>query len=106
MKDAPFSGINVIFKSVAALQTTEAVVPASLTVNNSEDRQSHCVYCKISGQRGKLPPEAKKRKEQLFKYFLDRANSALKYSFLGLIMIAGGFLSIMAFLFIGPLSKR
>ena len=110
MKDAPFSGINVIFKSVAALQTTEATDPGSntapITVNNSEDRQSHCVYCKISGQRGKLPPAAKKRKEQLFKYFLDRANSALKYSFLGLIMIAGGFLSIMAFLFIGPLSKR
>ena len=32
-----------------ALQTTKAVVPgsnpASLTMKNSEDRQSHCVYC-------------------------------------------------------------
>ena len=30
----------------------------SLTVNNSEDRQSHCIvyiYCKISGQSGKPP---------------------------------------------------
>ena len=52
--------------SLAALQNTEALVtgsnPASLTVKNSEDRQSHCVYCKISGQRGKPPPGAKKRK--------------------------------------------
>ena len=51
--------------SSVALQTTEAVVPgsnpASLTVENSEDRQSHCVYCKISGQRGRPPPEAKKK---------------------------------------------
>ena len=41
---------------MAALQTTEAVVPgsnpASLTVKNSEDRQIHCVYCKISGAEG------------------------------------------------------
>ena len=46
-------------------QTTEAVVlgsnPPSLTLENSEDRQNHCVYCKISGQRGRPPPEAKKR---------------------------------------------
>ena len=27
--------------------------PTSLTVKNPEDRQSDCVYCKISGQRGK-----------------------------------------------------
>ena len=52
--------------SLVALQTTEAAVPgsnsASLTVENSEDRQSHCVlvYCKISGQRGRPPPRAKK----------------------------------------------
>ena len=49
--------------SLVALQTTEAVVPgsnpASLTAENSEDRQSHCVYCRISGQRGRPPPEAK-----------------------------------------------
>ena len=45
------------------LQTTETVVPgsypASLTLKNSEDRQSHCVYCKISGKRGRPTPEAK-----------------------------------------------
>ena len=35
--------------------------PASLTVENSKERQSHCVYCKISGQRGRPHPEAKKR---------------------------------------------
>ena len=44
------------------LQTTETVVPgsypASLTLKNSEDRQSHCVYCKISGKRGRPTPEA------------------------------------------------
>ena len=54
--------------SLAALQTTEAVVPvsnpASLKVKNSEDRQSHSVYCKISGQRGKPPPKTKKRKKE------------------------------------------
>ena len=54
--------------SLVALQTAEAVVPgsnpASLTVENSEDRQSHCVYCKISGQRGRPPPGAKKKKEK------------------------------------------
>ena len=48
------------------IQTTEAVVPssnpASLTLENYEDRQSLCVYCKISGQRGKPPPEAKTKK--------------------------------------------
>ena len=53
---------------MVALQTTEAVVPgsypASFTVENSEDRQSHCVYCKISGQRGTPPPEANKRKKK------------------------------------------
>ena len=38
--------------------------PASLTVENSEDRQSHCVYCKISGQRGRPLPEAKKKKDR------------------------------------------
>ena len=51
---------------LVVLQTTEFVLPgsnpASLTVENSEDRQSHCVYCKISGQRrSTLPPEPKKR---------------------------------------------
>ena len=49
---------------MVALQTTEAVVPgsdlASLTVEISEYRQSHCVYCKILGQRGRPPPETKK----------------------------------------------
>ena len=54
--------------SLVALQTTEAVVPgsnpASLTVENSEDRQSHCVYCKISGQSGRPPPKAKKKIEK------------------------------------------
>ena len=36
-------------------------------MENSEDRQSHCVYCKISGQRGKPLLEAKKieRKNKL-----------------------------------------
>ena len=52
--------------SLVMIQTTEAVVPssnpASLTLENYEDRQSHCVYCKISGQRGKPPPEAKTKK--------------------------------------------
>ena len=28
---------------------------------NADDRQGHCVYCKIPGQNGKPPPEAKKR---------------------------------------------
>ena len=55
---------------MAALQTTEAVVlganPASLTVKNSEDRQGHSVYCKISGQRGKPPPEAKKNEKRRY----------------------------------------
>ena len=49
---------------MAALLTTEAVVPglnpASLTVEISEDRQSHCVYCKISGKEGDLPLGPKK----------------------------------------------
>ena len=49
---------------MAVLETTEAVVPgsnlASLTVKISED--SHCVYCKISGQKGKPFPEVKKKK--------------------------------------------
>ena len=41
--------------------------PASLTVENSEDRQSHCIYCEISGQRGRPPPKAKKdRKNKLY----------------------------------------
>ena len=52
--------------SLVALQTTEAMVPgsnpASLRVENSEARQSHCVHCKILGQRGRPPPEAKKKK--------------------------------------------
>ena len=51
---------------MTALPTTEAVVPewnpVSVTAENSEERQSHCVYCKISGNRGKPPPEAKKRR--------------------------------------------
>ena len=41
--------------SLVALQTTEAVVPgsnpASLTVENSEDRQSHCAFCKIEAKK-------------------------------------------------------
>ena len=66
---------NKIFKwkcggSLVALQTTEAVVPgsnpSSLTVENSEDRQSHCVYCKISGWRGRPPPGAQKREKKKF----------------------------------------
>ena len=52
---------------MVALQTAETVVPgsnpASLTVENSGDRQSHCVYCTISGQRGRSPPEAKKDRQ-------------------------------------------
>ena len=52
---------------MVALQTAEAVVPgsnpASLTVENSEDRQSHCEYCKISGQRGR-PPRGQKKIER------------------------------------------
>ena len=51
------------------LQTAEAVVPgsnlASLTVKNSEDSESHCVYYKISGQRGKPPPGEKKEKGKI-----------------------------------------
>ena len=51
---------------MVALQTTEAVVPgsnpSSLTVENSEDRQSHCVYCKISGQRERPTIKPKKKK--------------------------------------------
>ena len=51
---------------MVALQTTEAVVPgsnpASLTLKNSRGQaESLCVYCKISGQRGKPPLEVKKR---------------------------------------------
>ena len=57
---------------MAALQTTEAVVPgsnpASLTVKNSEDRQSHCVYCKSRGREGDLPLRQKKKKFKK-KYF-------------------------------------
>ena len=53
---------------MAALQTTEAVVPgsnpASLTVKNSEDRQSHCVYCKSRGREGDLPLRPKKEREK------------------------------------------
>ena len=59
--------------SSVALQTTEAVVPgsnpASLTVENFEDRQSHCVYCKISGARGRPPPKTKKKLKKLFCLF-------------------------------------
>ena len=56
--------------SLVAFQTTEAVVlgsnPATLTVGKTlEDRQSHCVYCKISGQVAKPPPEAKKGSESV-----------------------------------------
>ena len=59
---------------MVALQTTEAVVPgsnpASLTVENSEDRQSHCVYCKISGREGDLPLRPKKRfKKKIYIYW-------------------------------------
>ena len=49
---------------LVVLQTTEAVVPgsnpASLRVENSEDRQSHCAYCKILGQRERPPLRQKK----------------------------------------------
>ena len=46
-------------------QTTKAVVPGSNTVSLTvEDRQSHYLYCKVSGQRGKSPPEVKKRKKR------------------------------------------
>ena len=55
--------------SLAALQTTEAVVPgsnpASLTEKNSEDRQSHCVYCKVSGQKGKSPLRPKNERKKI-----------------------------------------
>ena len=53
---------------MVALQTTEAVVPgsnpASLTVENSENRQSHCVYCTVKsrGREGDLPLGPKKRR--------------------------------------------
>ena len=70
--------------SLAALQTTEAVVPgsnpASLTVNNSEDRQSHCVYCKISGQRVKPPPETKKKKQKKKHSNTSRDKAKIHYS--------------------------
>ena len=66
--------------SLVGLQTTEAGVPgsnpASLTVENSEDRQSHC---KVSGQRGRPPLRPKKILKKLFTFhtlkiwkFLDR----------------------------------
>ena len=67
---------NVILKDLveifcggswAALQTTEAVVPASLTVNNSEDRQSHCVMCNVyivKSREGNLPLKPKKEEEK------------------------------------------
>ena len=49
---------------VVALQTAKAVVLVLIwhfsQWKNSEDRQIHCVYCKISGQRGKPPLEANK----------------------------------------------
>ena len=65
---------------MVALQTSEAVVPgsnpASLTVENSEDRQSHCAYCKISGQIERPPPEAKKEEEKRKK----RKKSNSKYA--------------------------
>ena len=54
--------------SLVVLQTTEAVVPgsnlASLRVENSEDRQSHCVYCTILGQIGRPPLGAQKKVEK------------------------------------------
>ena len=54
--------------SLVAFQTTKAVIlgsnPASLTLENSEDRQSHCVHTgytvKSLGKEGDLPSEAKK----------------------------------------------
>ena len=61
--------------SLVALQTTEAVVPgsnpASLTLENSEDRQSHCVYCKISMQKGKPLLEARKIKNNKVILFIS-----------------------------------
>ena len=36
--------------------------PASPTVKNSEDRQSHCVYCKSRGREADLPLRPKKKK--------------------------------------------
>ena len=51
--------------SLVALQTIETVVsgsdPVSLTVKNSEDRQSHHLYCKMAGQREKPTLEAEKK---------------------------------------------
>ena len=53
---------------MVTLQTTEAAVPgsnpASLTVENSEDRQSHCVYCKNLGAERKTSPWNQKKKDK------------------------------------------
>ena len=49
---------------MVAFQTTEPVVSGSnpASMENSEDRQSHCVYSKISGQRGTPSPLRPKTK--------------------------------------------
>ena len=52
--------------SLVALLTTEAVVPGSnlvsLTVKNSEDRQSHFVYCKNIGAERETSPGGQKKR--------------------------------------------
>ena len=67
--------------SMVAFQTTEPVIPGSnpASMENSEDRQSHCVYSKISGQRGRegdlpLGPKKIEKKKKYLKNldnFLD-----------------------------------
>ena len=57
---------------MVVLQTTEAVVPGlnpvSLTVENSEDRQSHFAYCKNLGAEWETSPWGQKNiiKKQIF----------------------------------------
>ena len=87
--------------SLVALQTTEAVVPgsnpASLTVKNSEDRQSHCVYCTNLWAERKTSPRGKKKKylKQYvrtikFKLCCRKSASRIKFKVLHFNNIHGG----------------
>ena len=65
LQNVPIIGMWRCDGSLVALQTIETVVsgsdPVSLTVKNSEDRQSHHLYCKMAGQRENLPLRQKKK---------------------------------------------